>query len=57
MPRHKKRVKLRVYEDCFSGSEAVEWLHMHLLNTGLFGSPSRQQVGSENKASSILYSG
>jgi len=49
MPRHKKRLKIRVYEDCFSGGEAVEWLHMHLRNTGLFGSPTRQQVGDKNE--------
>ena len=47
MPRHKKRVKMRQYENCFTGGEAVEWLHSHLQSTGLFGSPSRQQVGLE----------
>lgn len=45
MPRHKKRLKMRLYENCFTGSEAVEWLHLHLQSTGLFGSTSRQQVG------------
>lgn len=46
MPRHKKRLKMRLYENCFTGSEAVEWLHSHLQSTGLFGSTSRQQVGN-----------
>lgn len=54
MPRHKKRVKMRQYENCFTGGEAVEWLHSHLQSTGLFGSPSRQQVGLEGRPATKL---
>lgn len=44
MPRHRRRVKMRLYDECFTGSEAVQWLHKYLQNTGSFGTVSKQQV-------------
>lgn len=35
---------MKMHEDCFTGSEAVEWLLAHLQATGLFGSVNRTQV-------------
>ena len=48
MPRRKKRVKIRVSEECFTGHEAVEWLHFHLQTSGNFGTVSREQVNTEH---------
>ena len=44
MPRRRKRIKMRCYDNCFTGSEAVEWLLGYMQTTGLFGLVSRQQV-------------
>ena len=44
MPRRKKRIKMRCYADCFTGLEAVEWLHIHMQASDSFGNVSRQQV-------------
>lgn len=44
MPRKKKWYKMRLYDECFTGTEAVEWLHVHLQTSGLFGTVSRQQA-------------
>ena len=46
MPRRKKRVKIRVSEECFTGHEAVEWLHFYLQTSSNFGSVSREQVNT-----------
>ena len=44
MPRHRRRVKMKFYEECFTGSEAVQWLHEYLQTSGSFGTVSKQQV-------------
>ena len=44
MPRQRRRVKMKLYDECFTGSEAVQWLHDHLQTSGSFGTVSRQQV-------------
>ena len=44
MPCCRHRVKMRCYDDSFTGREAVEWLHTHLQTTGMFGGVTRQQV-------------
>ena len=35
---------MKLYDECFTGSEAVQWLHDHLQASGTFGTVSRQQV-------------
>ena len=44
MPHRRKRIKMRYYDRCFTGSEAVEWLLGYMQTTGLFGQVSRQKV-------------
>lgn len=44
MPRQRRRVGRRLHEECFTGSEAVEWMHDYLQSSGQFGAVSRQQV-------------
>ena len=45
LPRKRHRFQLRAYEDCFAGSEAVEWLWDYLKQTEAFGkNVSRQQT-------------
>eukprot|EP00731_Ephydatia_muelleri_P017979 Em0011g19a len=44
MPRGKKRLRLRVYDDCFAGCDALQWLLEHLQTTELFGTVNRTQV-------------
>ena len=44
MPQHRRRVKMRQYEECFTGGEAVQWLHGYLRESGSFGTVSKQQV-------------
>ncbi|CAI8010200.1 DEP domain-containing protein 1B [Geodia barretti] len=44
MPRQRRRVKMKLYDECFTGSEAVQWLHEHLQASGNFGTVSRQQA-------------
>ena len=55
MPRKKKWYKMRLYDECFTGTEAVEWLHVHLQTSGLFGTVSRQQVQMANNDVICLY--
>lgn len=49
MPRQRRRVKMRQYEECFTGSDAVTWLHEYLKASGTFGAVSKDQVDSLNK--------
>ncbi len=36
---------MRVYDDCFTGSEAIDWLHKHLKkNPNFDGDVSREQA-------------
>lgn len=45
MPGRRQRVKMRFYDNCFTGSEAVHWLHDYLHTTKLFGAAvTAQQV-------------
>jgi hypothetical protein len=44
MPRHRRRVKMKQHEECFTGSEAVRWLHQYLQSSGSFGVVSKQQA-------------
>ncbi|KAF2356201.1 DEP domain [Trinorchestia longiramus] len=45
MPLSRHRRGLRVYDDCFSGAEAVAWLHQHLCHNPNFSdSVSRDQT-------------
>lgn len=44
MPRQRRRVKMRQYEECFTGSDAVIWLHEYLKASGTFGAVSKDQV-------------
>ena len=44
MPKHRRRVKMRQHEECFTGGEAVQWLHGYLRESGSFGTVSKQQV-------------
>lgn len=37
-------MKMRLYEGCFTGHEAVEWLLVYIQARGLFGEVSRPQV-------------
>ena len=37
MPVKKHRYKMKTYENCFSSSDAVEWLHNHLQTNDNFG--------------------
>ena len=46
MPRQRRRVKMKLYDECFTGSEAVQWLHEYLQASGNFGTVSRQQVSA-----------
>lgn len=54
MPRGKKRLRLRVYEDCFTGEDALHWLLKHLQTTELFGTVNRTQV--ENLLNKFVHS-
>ena len=44
MPKQRRRVKMKLYEECFTGPEAVKWLHDYLQTSGDFGTVSKQQV-------------
>lgn len=36
MPCKRRRVKMHFHDNCFTGCEAVQWLHHHLSNTNTF---------------------
>ena len=45
LPRKRHRLHMRAFEDCFTGSEAVDWLWDYLKQTEAFGkNVSRQQT-------------
>lgn len=50
MPRQRRRVKMRQYEECFTGSDAVTWLHEYLKASGTFGAVSKDQVDALNNS-------
>ena len=52
MPVCRHRVRMKSYEDCFTGSEAVAWLTDYLVSSGLFQSVEHKQV---MKTSYITY--
>ena len=41
---------MRQYEECFTGSDAVTWLHEYLKASGTFGTVSKDQVDSLNNS-------
>ena len=45
-------MRMKSYEDCFTGSEAVAWLTDYLVSSGLFQSVEHKQV---MKTSYITY--
>ena len=44
MPAKRHRQRMKVLENCFTGTEAVEWLTKYLQNSEMFQSVSKEQV-------------
>ena len=55
MPAKRHRQRMKVLENCFTGSEAVEWLTKYLQNSEMFQSVSKQQVKYFNNNPLINY--
>lgn len=44
MPVSRHRLRMKVIEGCFTGTEATEWLSLYLQSSGQFKSVSKEQV-------------